>query len=128
MRISDWSSDVCSSDLRAIIVDSIDDLARAAANALLKSLEEPPPATIFLLVSHAPGRLLPTIRSRCRMMRFQPLPDDQIRQVIAMERPDISEAELAALLRIAEGVPGKALRYAGLDLAGLAGTVATLDR
>src|SRR3546814_9971580 len=51
---------------RAIIVDSIDDLARAAANALLKSLEEPPPATIFLLVSHAPGRLLPTIRSRCR--------------------------------------------------------------
>src|SRR3546814_13459897 len=60
---------------RAIIVDSIDDLARAAANALLKSLEEPPPATIFLLVSHAPGRLLPTIRSRCRMMRFQPLPD-----------------------------------------------------
>src|SRR3546814_13810219 len=92
MRISDWSSDVCSSDL------------------------EPPPATIFLLVSHAPGRLLPTIRSRCRMMRFQPLPDDQIRQVIAMERPDISEAELAALLRIAEGVSGKALRYAGLAI------------
>ncbi|API58137.1 DNA polymerase III subunit delta' [Tardibacter chloracetimidivorans] len=112
---------------RAIIVDSIDDLARAAANALLKSLEEPPPATIFLLVSHAPGRLLPTIRSRCRMMRFQPLPDDQIRQVIAMERPDISETELAALLRIAEGVPGKALRYAGLDIAGLAGAIATIE-
>src|SRR3546814_12479841 len=75
-----------------------------------KSLEEPPPATIFLLVSHAPGRLLPTIRSRCRMMRFQPLPDDQIRPVIATERPDISEAELAALPRPAEGVPGRGLR------------------
>src|SRR3546814_1236050 len=61
------------------------------------------------------------------MMRFQPLPDDQIRQVIAMERPDISEAELAALLRIAEGVPGKALRYAGLDIAGLAGAIATIE-
>ena len=51
---------------RAVVIDSIDDLERNAANALLKNLEEPPPHSLFLLVSHAPERLLPTIRSRCR--------------------------------------------------------------
>src|SRR3546814_19182952 len=92
MRISDWSSDVCSSDLlarnitidqvrgmirrlhlslslghwRVIVVDAVDDLETDGANALLKTLEEPPARTLFLLVSHSPGRLLPQIRSRCR--------------------------------------------------------------
>lgn len=55
---------------RAIIIDSIDDLERSATNALLKILEEPPEQTVFLLVSYNPGRLLPTIRSRCRVLRF----------------------------------------------------------
>src|SRR3546814_19015254 len=70
MRISDWSSDVCSSDL------AVDDLETDGANALLKTLEEPPARTLFLLVSHSPGRLLPTIRSRCRTLRFQPVARD----------------------------------------------------
>ena len=61
---------------RVVLIDAIDDLERSAANALLKNLEEPPAGTIFLLVSHAPGRLLPTIRSRCRLLRFDPLDDD----------------------------------------------------
>ncbi|OYW86833.1 MAG: DNA polymerase III subunit delta', partial [Sphingobium sp. 32-64-5] len=55
---------------RVILIDSADDLERNAANALLKSLEEPPANVVFLLVSHAPSRLLPTIRSRCRLLRL----------------------------------------------------------
>ena len=58
---------------RVVIVDSADELNANAANALLKSLEEPPPATTFLLVTSEPGRLLPTIRSRCRMLDLAPL-------------------------------------------------------
>src|SRR3546814_17929815 len=59
-------------DWRVIVVDAIDDLEPGAANAFLKTLEEPPAKTLFLLVSHSPGRLLPPIRSRCRTLRFQP--------------------------------------------------------
>lgn len=62
---------------RVVLVDTADDLNPAAANALLKSLEEPPPRTVFLLLSSEPGRLLPTIRSRCRLLHLAPLqPDD----------------------------------------------------
>jgi len=104
---------------RAIIIDSIDDLARPAANALLKSLEEPPPTTLFMLVSHSPGRLLPTIRSRCRLMRFQSLADADVDRVIAAQAPDLGVAERQALLSVAQGAPGQALRYAGLDIGGL---------
>jgi hypothetical protein len=69
-------SRLCLSSRRVVVIDSIDDLERGGANALLKNLEEPPAGTIFLLVSHAPGQLLPTIRSRCRLLRFEPLPSD----------------------------------------------------
>lgn len=61
---------------RAVIIDPIDDLEQGACNALLKSLEEPPPGTVFLLVAHYPAKLLPTIRSRCRFLRFGQAPDD----------------------------------------------------
>src|SRR5690606_19534895 len=61
---------------RVIVIDSADDLETSAANALLKMLEEPPANTLFFLVSHAPGRLLPTIRSRCRRLDFARLPSD----------------------------------------------------
>jgi len=60
------------------IIDSLDDLKSSAANALLKMLEEPPPRSLFLMVSHNPGRLLPTIRSRCHMVRFKPLSESEI--------------------------------------------------
>ena len=56
---------------RVAVIDTVDDLETSGANALLKMLEEPPPNTLFFLVSHAPGRLLPTIRSRCRRLDFQ---------------------------------------------------------
>ena len=67
---------------RVCIVDPADDLNNNAANALLKILEEPPVRTIFFLVSHAPGRLLPTIRSRCRRLGFSPLENPVLSQAI----------------------------------------------
>ena len=68
---------------RICIVDSAEDLTVASANALLKVIEEPPPRSVFLIVSHAPQRLLPTIRSRCRRLLLRPLADDHIRAVVA---------------------------------------------
>ena len=61
---------------RVVVVDGAEELNQASANALLKILEEPPPRAILLLVCAAPGRLLPTIRSRCRRLRLSPLPDE----------------------------------------------------
>ena len=72
---------------RAVIIDPADDLEKSAVNALLKSLEEPPAGTFFLLVTHRPGRLLPTVRSRCRMLRFAPLPRAEIEAVLRRELP-----------------------------------------
>jgi DNA polymerase-3 subunit delta' len=104
---------------RVVLIDSIDDLERAGANALLKSLEEPPAGTIFLLVSHAPGRLLPTIRSRCRLLRFEPMSEGEVASVLRAELPDATASEIDALVRAGEGSPGRALGFAGLDLAAL---------
>ena len=111
---------------RVVVIDAIDDMERAGANALLKNLEEPPAGTIFLLVSHAPGRLLPTIRSRCRLLRFGPLEDDAVRVVLRRVLPETEERELESLVRIAEGVPGNALRFAGLDITSLDATIEKL--
>jgi DNA polymerase-3 subunit delta' len=104
---------------RVVIIDAIDDLERAAANALLKNLEEPPAGTIFLLVSHAPGRLLPTIRSRCRILRFEPLADNILAEELARRLPDAPREEIAAIVAGAKGSLGRALDFAGLDIAGL---------
>lgn len=114
------------SSRRVVVIDSIDDLERGGANALLKNLEEPPAGTIFLLVSHAPGQLLPTIRSRCRLLRFEPLPSDQVAAILRAELPQASASEIEALVRAGEGSPGRALGFAGLDLAALEGDMAAL--
>jgi DNA polymerase-3 subunit delta' len=113
------------SSRRIVIIDAVDDLERGGANALLKNLEEPPTDSLFLLVSHAPGRLLPTIRSRCRTLRFQPLSDDVMAQILRAELPEADGGEIAALIRVGEGAPGRAMAFAGLDIAGLD---AALDR
>lgn len=104
---------------RIVVIDSADDMERSAANALLKNLEEPPADMLFLLVSHAPARLLPTIRSRCRVLRFDPLSDAAMRAAVRAARPDLPETEIEALARVGEGSPGRALGYAGLDIAEL---------
>lgn len=111
---------------RAVVIDAVDDLEPGGANALLKSLEEPPPGTVFLLVSHAPGRLLPTIRSRCRLLRFGLLNDAEMRAVLVAARPGLDDEELAALVAVGEGSPGRALRFAGLDVQGLDRTIAAI--
>lgn len=107
------------SSRRVVLIDAVDDLERAGANALLKNLEEPPLGTIFLLVSHAPGRLLPTIRSRCRLLRFDPLTASEIATILRAHLPEASASEIDALVRAGEGSPGRALGFAGLDLAAL---------
>ncbi len=111
---------------RVVVIDAIDDLERGGANALLKNLEEPPAGTVFLLVSHAPGRLLPTIRSRCRLLRFGPLGNEEVRVVLRHALPEADAGEIESLVRVAEGAPGNALRFAGLDIAGLDQAIETL--
>ncbi|MDF0491209.1 DNA polymerase III subunit delta' [Sphingomonas sp. H39-1-10] len=114
---------------RVVVIDAIDDVERpGASNALLKSLEEPPAGTIFLLVSHAPGRLLPTIRSRCRLLRFDPLGDDDMARIVREHLGNADEAEVAALVRAGAGSPGRALGFAGLDLAALDDALAAIAR
>lgn len=117
------------SPARVVIIDAVDDLERpGASNALLKNLEEPPTGTIFVLVSHAPGRLLPTIRSRCRQLRFDRLSDDNVRAVLRGALPDAPADELDALVRAADGAPGRALGYAGLDMGALHAAMTSLAR
>jgi len=111
---------------RIVVIDSADDLERGAANALLKNLEEPPADMLFLLVSHAPGRLLPTIRSRCRTLRFDTLRDDAMRAILRVADGSLSPDELSALIRAGEGSPGKALRYAGLNIADIEQSLAAI--
>lgn len=107
---------------RAIIIDPADDLEKAAANALLKSLEEPPVGTFFLLVTHRPARLLPTIRSRCRTLRFPVLSDGQLATMLETEGLAPDPGAIAA----AEGSFGAALRFAAQDLAPIAQVIEAL--
>lgn len=103
-------------DKRAVIIDAADDLERGGANALLKSLEEPPAGTYFLLVSHASDRLLPTVRSRCQLLRFDPLPDEVMAMTLRTLAPEASSADISALVRAGNGSPGQALDFLGLDM------------
>jgi DNA polymerase-3 subunit delta' len=97
---------------RVVIIDGAEDMNKSAANALLKMLEEPPPRTVFLLVSHAAGRLLPTIRSRCRTLTLRPLDDATLAALLTRHKPDLAPDDRAALLGIADGSIGRALRLA----------------
>ena len=104
---------------RAVVIDAVDDLERGAANALLKNLEEPPPDTVFLLVSHAPERLVATIRSRCRLLRFSPLGDDAMTSALRGALSDADEDEIGALADVGDGAPGRAIAWRGLDIGAL---------
>ncbi len=104
------------SSRRIIVIDAADDMEANASNALLKMLEEPPTGTIFILISHAPGRLLPTIRSRCRNLSFSGLSDDVMASVLRSRIAGATPAELAALVAIGQGSPGRAIRLAGLGV------------
>ena len=104
---------------RVVIIDSADEMNRNATNAVLKVLEEPPPRGLLLLVSHAPGRLLPTVRSRCRRLVLKPLPTETVAALLTGHAPDLPAADAAALAALSEGSIGRALVLAeegGLDL------------
>jgi DNA polymerase III subunit delta' len=98
---------------RVVIVDGADAMNRNADNALLKILEEPPRRALLVLVAHSPGKLLPTIRSRCRQMKLTPLSDADLRALLARYCPKLDEDAAAGVADLAEGSIGRALELAG---------------
>ena len=99
---------------RVCIVDSADELNAAGANALLKILEEPPAKSLLLVVSHAPGRLLPTIRSRCRRLALRPLsPEDVARSLADALQRDAGEPDIKAAATASDGSVARALDLLG---------------
>jgi DNA polymerase III subunit delta' len=113
---------------RVAVIDSMDELNKEASNALLKMLEEPPPNTLFLLVSHAPGRLLPTIRSRCRLLHFEALDDDAMTSILETNSPVLSASERKLIVSMSFGSAGRALAFAELGLAKLEGAAIAILR
>ncbi len=110
---------------RIAIIDAADDLHRSAANILLKLIEEPPKRTVLFLISHNPGRLLPTIRSRCTRLAFEPITDTSVAHILAVRRPEAMPDDMAAAIRLAGGSAGRALAL--LDGGGAATVVALSD-
>lgn len=108
---------------RVIIVDGAEDMNPNTANALLKMLEEPPPRAILLLTTAAPGRLLPTIRSRCRVLPMAALPAPDMQALLAEYAPQLGTSERARLVELAEGSIGNALALAAEDGIALAALV-----
>lgn len=107
---------------RIAIVDGAEEMNPSSANALLKILEEPPRRALLILTCAAPGRLLPTIRSRCRKLQLNPLPADAMEQLLSIYLPELGADERGRLVTVAEGSPGRALMLAeedGLHLAKL---------
>lgn len=107
---------------RIVIVDPADDMNRNAANALLKTLEEPPARAMFILISHSSGRLLPTIRSRCQSIQFKPLDDTPLTDALGHIGPNVGlerDSITKALLDRSEGSVRKALllvAHGGLEI------------
>ena len=104
---------------RVAVIDTVDELEASGANAVLKMLEEPPPNTLYFLVSNAPGRLLPTIRSRCRLLHFQGLDDDAMTSILEQQAPALTVAERKRVVAMSFGSAGRAIAFADLGLAKL---------
>lgn len=100
---------------RVAIVDAVDEMNAAAANALLKNLEEPPAKVTMLLISHQPAKLLPTIRSRCRELRLGALSPQDMAQALAQAGGEVPLGQEVALAELAAGSAGAAFRMVGLD-------------
>jgi DNA polymerase III subunit delta' len=131
--ISFFGSTAAVEGWRVCIVDTVDELNPSAANALLKILEEPPQQSLFLLVSHAPARVLPTIQSRCRKLALRPLAtSDVIRAAAEAANIAIDDPALAEAAEAAEGSVARALTLLGGDALKLqqrtAALLATLPR
>ncbi len=119
---------------RVVIVDAADDMNPQAANALLKMLEEPPDRATLLLISHQPSGLLPTIRSRCRVLRLASLGPDDMARALAQAGADTG-TDTAALAELSGGSVGAAVRLSLLgglqtyaELVRLVGSLPQFDR
>lgn len=119
---------------RVVIVDAAEEMNINAANAVLKVLEEPPRQALLLLVSHAPGRLLPTIRSRCRLLNLSPLDETQVDSLLERYRPELDPSDRSVLVTLSEGSIGRSIDLADRggvelykDLLTLLGHLPTLD-
>ena len=106
-----FSKSPASAPHRVAIIDAADDLNPNAANAILKTLEEPPPRGVLLMVSHSPGRLLPTVRSRCRRLAFPSL-GVEATAAFMRARTEANPEDALRLAHMAEGAPGRALTLA----------------
>jgi DNA polymerase-3 subunit delta' len=114
-----FSQTTGSDSWRVVIVDPADDLNRNAANAILKMLEEPPKRSIFLVISHAPGKLLPTIRSRCMPLKMSPLGDEELSKALANLDINLTPEKRDMLIASAGGSVSQALKllnYGGGDI------------
>ena len=109
-----FSKSPAAAPYRVAIVDAADDLNVNAANALLKTLEEPPPKGVLLMVAHSPGRLLSTIRSRCRRLAFAPLGQAEAAAFVR-GRVEVTEEGALRLAKMAQGAPGRALGLAAAE-------------
>jgi len=94
---------------RIVVIDSAEEMNRIAANAVLKVLEEPPGKSLLLLTSHNPGRLLPTIRSRCSLLAMKPLGQPEILDLLRAAHPEMTDADARALAHLSDGSIGRAL-------------------
>jgi DNA polymerase III subunit delta' len=120
---------------RTAIIDAVDEMNPAAANALLKLLEEPPPNVTLFLIAHQPARLLPTIRSRCRELRLTSLSPQDLADALTQAGGDVAPEDRTALAELSGGSVGEAFRLTNLDglklytaLARLFSTLPRLDR
>lgn len=109
---------------RVMLIDGVEYLNRNAANALLKTLEEPPPRAIILLVCQAPQRLLPTIRSRCRSLAVPPLDEAVVTRLLSEAHAELDASARTEIARLAAGSIGAALVYA---TEWLSGAIAQID-
>ncbi len=100
---------------RVVLIDSVDDLNTASANAILKILEEPPEKSVLLLISHNPSKLLPTIRSRCSRLHLDVLSEEYVATLLRRYLPELSEKKVVDLAKISQGSIGRALDYAHYD-------------
>jgi DNA polymerase-3 subunit delta' len=103
---------------RVCIVDAVEEMNPSSANAILKLLEEPPARSLFVLISHTPGRLLPTIRSRCRRIDLKPLSSAEVAQALGSLAQDLPELDSSAIADAAEASQGSVGRALSLLLGG----------
>ncbi len=99
---------------KVVIIDAIDDCNKSASNGLLKILEEPPKNTLFILISHRPDTLLPTIRSRCQLVPLRTLNENELLQIINNSGLKISEHNLQSSLELSQGIARFALELSSL--------------